>query len=592
LATHTDELEEPNDTRADRWRHSTPILASFILTMGPRPSIRAPTTASISNAYKVPSATCSLVKSLSRLPRSSLIDLALKWLDDENQATCAPYLACNRNLEEEAEEDYLHTPAESIEELRNLYQAFKTEPGTKRDIVDRILDGDWRRGISLQQLAMVDFQHLQDNEASLRWTALKLVPISAASKEAAPEHLKRPRNAQDSEPFPCMHPSAFIRALQHEISPIVKAHYYLHRLPVPHSLTILRLHVADTPYANPTSSTQSHFTDSARTLYIAFPDSCPYIYVALSGSGGGGAGNNKGAAVSRVDTTALKRTVLEAVPKALSRPQQRYALEATALTAKNLSTMCTLRGNGRSGASQGAYSIFADGSAEGGPAEVVRSSFESKVSAIDEIDEEVEPQGNKGQATLGRKRRALGERDPNLPTETVEDRKQTKKRKMEVARRFGTTGLPDAKYRAPIDRLHIKLEADLDRPQDEDLDTTSEVDTNARTQSSTTSRAKRKKGTVLDTFNPQKNRSELQPQAPTNYLAQYRSSPQSATTQTPRAPITLTFHGTDVFAGIRTLAEMGFVDLARMPAWMTGEEGVSTATICDGAVVEGRGGGA
>jgi hypothetical protein len=111
------------------------------------------------------------------------------------------------------------------------------------------------------------------------------------------------------------------------------------------------------------------------------------------------------------------------VPKALSRPQQRYALEATALTAKNLSTMCTLRGNGRSGASQGAYSIFADGSAEGGPAEVVRSSFESKVSAIDEIDEEVEPQGNKGQATPSRKRRVLGERDPNLPTETVEDRK-------------------------------------------------------------------------------------------------------------------------------------------------------------------------
>jgi central kinetochore subunit Mis15/CHL4 len=560
--------------------------------MASRPSIRAPTTASISNAYKVPSATCSLVKSLSRLPRGSLINLALKWLDDENQATCAPYLACNRNLEEEAEEDYLHTPAESVEELRNLYRAFKTKPGTKRDIIDRILDGDWRRGISLQQLAMVDFQHLLDNEASLRWTALKLVPISTASKEVAPEHLKRPRNAQDSEPFPRMHPSAFIRALQHEISPLVKAHYYLHRLPAPHNLTILRLYVADTPYANPTSSTQSHFTDSARTLYIAFPDSCPYIYVALSGSGGGGAGNNKGAALSKVDVAALKRTVLEAVPKALSRPQQRYALEATALTAKNLGTMCTLRGNGRSGASQGAYSIFADGSAEGGPAEVVRSSFESKVSAIDDIDEEVEPQGNKGQAALSRKRKALGERDPNLPTETAEGQKQTKKRKMEVARRFGATGLPDVKYRAPIDRLHIKLEADPDRPQDENLDTTSEVDTNAQAQSSTTSRAKRKKGTVLDTFNPQRNGSGPQPQAPTSYLAQYSSSPQSAATRTPRAPITLTFHGTDVFVGIRTLAEMGFVDLARMPAWMTGEEGISTATICDGVVVEGRGGGA
>jgi central kinetochore subunit Mis15/CHL4 len=587
-----DELEEPNDSQANRWCHSIAILTSLNPIMAPRTSTRAPTTASISNAYKVPSATRSLVKSLSRLPRGSLIDLALKWLDDENQVTCAPYLACNRNLEEEAEEDYLHTPAESVEELRNLYRAFKTEPGTKRDIVDRILDGDWRRGISLQQLAMVDFQHLQDNEASLRWTALKLVPLSAASKETALEHFKQQRNAQGFEPFPRMHPSAFIRALQHEISPLVKAHYYLHRLPAPHNLTILRLHVADTPYANPTSSTQSHFTDSARTLYITFPDSCPYIYVALSGSGGGGAGKSKGTAVPKVDITALKRTVLEAVPKALSRPQQRYALEATALTAKNFSTMCTLRGNGRSGASQGAYSIFADGSAEGGPVEVVRSSFESKVSAKDEIDAEGELQGNKGQAVLSRKRKALGERNPNLPTETAEDRKQAKKRKMEVARRFGTTGIPDAKHRAPIDRLHIKLEAGLDRPQDEDLDTTSEVDANVRAQSSTTNRAKRKKGTVLDTFNPQRNGSRPQPQVPTSYLAQYSSPPESAATQTPKASITLTFHGTDVFAGIRTLAEMGFVDLARMPAWMTGEEGVSTATIRDGVVVEGRGGGA
>jgi central kinetochore subunit Mis15/CHL4 len=561
--------------------------------MAPRTAIRAPTTASISNAYKVPSTTSSLVKLLSRLPRDSLIDLALKWLNDENQATCAPYLACNRNLEEEAEEDYLHTPAGSVEELRNLYQAFKAEPGSKRDIVDRILDGDWRRGISLQQLAMVDFQHLQDNETSLRWTALKLVPISVAPKETASGHRKRPSNAQGSERFPHMHPSAFIRALQHEISPLVKAHYYLHRLAPPHNLTVLRLHVADTPYANPTSSTQSHFTDSARTLYIAFPDSCPYIYVALSGSGGGGVGNHRGAAISKADITALKRTVLEAVPKALSRPQQRYALEATALTAKNLSTMCTLRGNGRSGASQGVYSIFADGCAEGGPVEVVRSSFESNVSAHDEIDEEAGLHGDKERAAPSRKRKALGERDPNLPTQTAEDRTHTKKkRRMEVARRFGTTGRPDAKHRAPIDRLLIKLEAVLERPQDEDLDTPSGVDTSTWAPPPTTGRAKRKKGTVLDIFSLQENGSRPQPQAPTNYLAQYSSSAQSGATQTPRAPITLTFHGTDVFAGTRTLAEMGFVDLSRMPAWMTGEEGVSTATVRDGVVVEGKGGGA
>jgi central kinetochore subunit Mis15/CHL4 len=559
--------------------------------MAPRPTIRAPTTSSIPSANKIPSTTRSLVKSLSRLSRASLVELALEWLQEHNQPACAPYLACNRDLEEEAEEDYLHTPAESIEELQTLYQTFKTEPGTKRDIVDRVLDGDWRRGISLQQLAMIDFQHLQDHEASLRWTALKLVPLGAAATENPSEPLKRPRNPSATEPFPRMHPSAFIQALKHEISPLVKAHYYLHRLPEPHNLTILRLCVSDTPYANPTSSYLSYFTDSSRTLYIAFPDSCPYVYVALSGSGGGG-GNNKGAALPRVDTTALKRTVLEAVPKALSRPHQRYALEATALTAKNLSTMCTLRGNRSSGASQGAYSIFADAIAEEGPLEVVRRSSESNISAQDEENEDIEVGESDVSLQQSRKRKVLGERNLNVPTDTVEDRKRVKKRKIEVARRFGMTGLPDSKHRAPIDRLHIKLETDLVSPEDAGLDTRSNADANAPSEPITANAAKkRKKGSVLDAFDPQKNRPKSQSQAPSSYLVQYNSNAQS-TNHTPTAALTLTYHGTDVFAGIRTLAEMGFVDLDKMPAWMTGEEGVSTGTVRNGIVIDGRGGGA
>jgi central kinetochore subunit Mis15/CHL4 len=560
--------------------------------MAPRPSIRAPTTSSISHAYKIPSTTRSLIKSLSRLSRDSLIELALEWLEQNNQPTCAPYLACNRDLEEEAEEDYLHTPAESIEELRNLYQTFKTEPGPKRDIVDRILDGDWRRGISLQQLAMIDFQHLQHHEASLRWTALKIVPLSAASEEKWTNPLKRQAKPTATEPFPRMHPSAFIQALKHEISPLVKAHYYLHRLPAPHKLTVLRLHVADTPYANPISSTQAHFTDSARTLYIAFPDSCPYIYVALSGSSGSGGGSNNGAAVPKVDVTALKRTVLEAVPKALSRPQQRYALEATALTAKNLSTMCTLRGNRRSGASQGAFSIFVDSSAETGPLNVVKPSFENKISSSEEQDKDLRVPESTCAFNGSKKRKVLRERGSNTPGKTAGEQKQVKKQKIDVARRFGTTGQPDSKHRAPIDRLHIKLEADLPSPENEGIDTRPSADAALPAEQATANASKKtKKASVLDTFDPQKNGSNHQSQASSSYLAQYALNAQS-TGQTPAAALTLTFHGTDVFAGIRTLAEMGFVDLDKMPAWMTGEDGVSTATVRNGVVVDGRGGGA
>lgn len=560
--------------------------------MAPRPSIRAPTTASIPHAYKIPSTTRSLIKVLSRLSRDSLIALALEWLETNNQPACAPYLAGNRDLEEEAEEDYLHTPAESIEELRTLYQAFKTEPGTKRDIVDRILDGDWRRGISLQQLAMIDFQHLQDHEASLRWTALKLVPLNAASGGEGTEALKRQAKPPATESFPRMHPSAFLQALKHEISPLVKAHYYLHRLPAPHNLIILRLHVADTPYANPASSAQAHFMDAARILYIAFPDSCPYVYVALSGSSGGGGGSKNGAAVPKVDITLLKRTVLEAVPKALSRPQQRYALEATALTAKSLTTMCTLRGNGGSGACQGSYSIFADASAEAGPLHVVKPSFESKISGADEYVEDSKVPESSGALNRNRKRKVLGERDSNMQAGTAKDQKEFKKRKIEVARRFGTTGLSDAKQRAPIDRLHIKLQADIPSPEDEATDARSDADANAPAEQPSTDRTrKRKKASVLDVFDPQRNRSSPESQAPPSYLAQHRPNAHSPN-PSPNAGVTLTFQGTDVFAGIRTLAELGFVDLNKMPAWMTGEEGVSTATVTNGVVVDGRGGGA
>ena len=557
--------------------------------MAPCTAVRAPTTASIPPSYKVPSTTRSLVKSLSRLSRSSLIDLALLWLERQNQPACAPYLTVNRDAEEEAEEDYLHTPADTIEKLRDIYSEFRNAPGTKRDIIDRILDGDWRRGITLQQLAMADFQHLQDQPASLKWTALKLVPLTSASREA-PNPLKPQRKQQTQDPFPRMHPSAFLQALQHQISPLVKAQYNLHRMPSPHNLTILRIYVADTPYATPPSNTQAHFTDSARTMYLAFPDSCPYIYVAVSGSAGGG-GNSKTSAMPKVDITALKRAVVESVPKALSRPQQRYALETTALTAKNLSTMCVLRGNGRGGASQGAYSIFADAKIDGGPLDVVRTDSVENVVTRDEVDTDVGP----GNAVSGsRKRKILGEKDSNIVSKTAEEQSQTKRRKLDVAKRFGTTGLPDAELRAPIDRLHIRLEADLHSHETviaraQSITGASPAPEIQSTATANTRTSRSQRPALLDTFNPSKNQSQ---QPPSSYLAANSTSSEAAETQS-SAPLTLTFAGIDVFAGIRKLADMGFVDLEEMPAWMTGEEGVSTALVTkSGEVVGGMGGGA
>ena len=49
----------------------------------------------------------------------------------------------------------------------------------------------------------------------------------------------------------------------------------------------------------------------------------------------------------------------------------------------------------------------------------------------------------------------------------------------------------------------------------------------------------------------------------------------------------LTFQGTHVFAGLRKLAELGIVDAARMPSWMTGEMGVSFGVVRKGEMVGG-----
>ena len=549
--------------------------------MGIQSRVRVPTLTSISSAEKTPSTARPLIKTLSRLSRPSLIRLALKWLEPENQPLCAPYLASNRDIEEETEEDYLYTPAENIEDLRKIYEGLKDQSDSKRDVIDRILDGDWRRGISLHQLAMVDFQHLGDNETSMRWSALRLVPLEGSGDDDYGS-LKEKRRIS-APAFPRLHSSTFMQALQREISPLVKAHYYLHHLTLNDApLTVLRLYVADTPYDAP-SATQSFFTDGARAIFIAFPDSCPYIYVALNGLGGS---TNKHSGPTS-DAAALKRTVLEAVPKALSKPQQRYALETTAMTARSLKTAYALRGNGKGGASGGAYTIFVDAKPDDSPLTVSQAPFAGKLLGLEENSHsgDVRPGDNAPQCDVsyGRKRKALADRDSNV--QTIQDDRGMKKRRTEAARLFGATGLKDSEHKAPIDRLQIRLDEYFlcrgSEGRHSDLDaSTAHREDNSSIPSATTSKLKR--SSLLDRWNPHYTKD------PSSLCTAHNTSTISAQS---RSPVTLTFHGTDIFAGLRKLAEKGMLDMEKLPPWMTGEENVSNGLVRDGVMISGKGGG-
>ncbi|CAG8149331.1 unnamed protein product [Penicillium salamii] len=450
--------------------------------MARQKSVRAPTTASLPNNFRIPSSTPSLTKTLSKLSRQALLDLAFFWLDDQNISSFPPFLQQD-DIEGRDDETLPYPAAETIEEVRQAYKDLQDRKGGKREVLERILEGDWRNGITLRQLAMADLRYMDDHPASLRWTALELSRIG-----------KQPQSPDWSSSVPRIQAATFVQALQHEISPLVKAHYHLARsttLP----LTFLRIFVVDSPYQLPAQSAEV-FADSSRVIYVAFPDSCPFIYTSITTSASKTAPSTSSVAT---DTRTLQRLVRDAIPKALSRPQARFTLNATSLAAKNLPTLLALRGPGRSTASNGAFSIFADAALEGSP-------LDPRPSNTVTPEEHIGLDSGKGDSDRESSKRKLAESVALSPI--------SKKRHMAIQSRFGTGS---ALAPAPLDRLDIRL---LDRPGRDDEDALPAV--------------------------------------------------------------SLTFSGSNVIGGLRKLAELGVVDPECIPSWMTGEEGVSVATVRDG----------
>ncbi|OQE36144.1 hypothetical protein PENCOP_c012G00189 [Penicillium coprophilum] len=467
-------------------------------------TVRAPTTASLPNNLRIPSSTPSLTKSLGKLSRQALLDLALTWLDDHNITSFPPYLQADEADSPDNDEALPYPAGETIEEVRRVYEDMQDRKGAKREVLERILEGDWRHGITLRQLAMADLRYMDDHPASLRWTALELSPVGENCKNS-----KRLPSDDWSSSVPRMQAATFVQGLQREISPLVKAHYHLaHSATLP--LTFLRIFVVDSPYQSP-KQTVEIFTDSSRVIYIAFPDSCPYVYTSIAAS----TGPKSAPLTSSVatDTRTLQRLVRDSIPKALSRPQQRFSLQATSLAAKNLPTLLALRGPGRSTASNGAFSIFADAAIEGSPLDPRPS---NTVSSEEHIQASYCGPAEGKESTNGS---AIKRRSGVSDTGPLSS--GSKKRRLAIQSRFGT--LESSLAPAPLDRLDIRL---LDKP---------------------------------------------------GFSGEDDGDFHDSTSTLPA--VSLTFSGSDVIGGIRKLAELGIVNPERMPSWMTGEEGISVATV-------------
>ncbi|ODH21876.1 hypothetical protein ACO22_05597 [Paracoccidioides brasiliensis] len=522
--------------------------------------VRAPTAASLHDSLLIPSTTLSLVKTLGRLSRSSLLDLVLQWLHDKNVKSFPPYLGPHSvaNFQVHEEEFNTYPPANSVEELRGIYEDLRDRKGGKREVIDRILEGDWRHGISLRQLAMVDMQYIEDHPVGQRWTALQLVPLNAESPQSIP-------GGDISKSLPRFHASIFLRSIQREISPLVKAHYHLYRsktLP----LTFVRIFVIDSPYQRPRQSPYV-FTDSSRIIYLAFPDSTPYIYSSHLSYSSLADTKTTSATLSNTlttDTRTLRRFVKDAIPNALSRPQQRYNLKPTSLTSKSLHTLLSLRGPGRTNAANGAFTVFADAVVEGCPLDprlpqsLAPGNYDSVQGYAESRKENIPfPQLGKLDNTHTP---SVKKKTPFQESSTTDPEAEqiAKKRKLAVNSRFGTAG---------NQQMTILPFPPITSP-------TSPPKPNSEPQIPTS----------VPVPVPALDRLEIHlqdPPVPSNSHDEddEGDDEEDGGIEDKPSTLSLTFSGSNVIAGLRQLAELHVVDPARMPSWMTGEEAVSVAVV-------------
>lgn len=499
--------------------------------MAPNSRTTVPDYKNIPHSHRLPVTHREVQRTFNKLSRHSLISLAHQWLAKKNRDFCRPYLLGDRD-EEEDEEDEQYTPAQSYEELQELYKELAARKGGKREVQDRILEGDWRTGISMFQLATAEIQYLLDHPNSLRWTAKRLARIPNVKSAVLDMEV-----TNDSEHLPRFQAQTFMANLSRELTPLMKAHYLLTKIKTL-PMTILRVYIHDSPYSTEASlAAESGSSDSARAVFFIWPNGSPFVYSSIA--------NHLGQAIGD-DGKHLRDIVQQAIPKAFSRPTARYQLASTNFTTKSLDALLTYRGPGKSNAAAGGWSIFQDHSFSQNALDFITSQ---------RGDGHERPTGDKDASNTtsklgpGRPKRALGD------TESPEA-----KRRREVAEgRFGTSAQPNDGH--GLERFEVRIDDPFpsvleNESQEADGDTS---DLNAQP----ASRNRRGRPSLLD-----RSLEEIE-------------EIEGGDAWVP--DVRVVFQGNHVFAGVRQLVEQGVVDGERMPGWMTGEAGVTI-----GAVKEGR----
>lgn len=582
----------------------------------------------LAHTLRLPSQSATVRKTLGRLNYQSLVSLALDWLSDDNIRYCEPVTVesretrrrdnairrkrkfgsldgaagldgdgdgdvdddtfVDRSSDDVLEEDVApYDTAVNVDEVRDVYVVLgaRAGGGGKKEVLDRILEGDWRDGLSLYQLAMAETRFVMENSQSVRWHGMQFERIVRESggsvrggraerndgdndgdgdddggetaSTASSGHLTSTRTTRltdhrhDSARVSGLslniatRTSSFLATLHQRLSALVRAHYYVIWHPHDRPVSVLRLHLRDSPYATERAARDSRAVTnpkggnrpggggggasgdhSWKTVFFVFPDDTPYVYVGTLSTG------FIGSSSSATAGNPLMKLLVDAIPAALSRPHARLQLRPTSLSCRSLDMMLKIRGPGRGGTGHagGVWSqlvpddLSADGVERGGYVGPTNGHFEP---ALEWRRREVEPLG-----VVEAERRT----GPFLTTalsggsERIEsDReKAEKKRWMDGAKaRFGHAR--PTLDGVGIDQFDVCIQDSLDR------------------------------------------------------RVHHRAGEGSGTDMACPS-VSLSFRGSDVFGGVRTLVEMGVVDAKTMPGWMTGVGCVSRGTVRDGSL--------
>ncbi|KAF4125832.1 central kinetochore subunit Mis15/CHL4 [Geosmithia morbida] len=507
------------------------------------PRISVPTKARLPSTLRVDASNPAVIKCMTRLSRDALISLALDWLDDTAVQNAIPYLRRpGEDGEDDDDMDDLYPASRTVEELRQTYEDMRQQRGSKRDVVSRMLEGDWRHGMTLYQLAMADLAYFDEHPTSQRWSAYRILPLQQPNG--------RHGNADDLDPddpqvlgidrqslkIPRFHPATFLQTLQEQVLPDVKAHYHFYR-PESFPVLLLRIFVVDSPYSTDLalssidqSGSVANF-ETSRTIYLAFPDGSPSLYISKSHSTG---------PVALGDSRSLQSLVVDGVPKALSRPRERFTLKSTSLSSRNLWALLDKKGPGKTNAAGGGWSIYANDKTKKSPLDSIPSAPPLLLAS------------REGSSSAAQQRR----KGPG--------QRERKRARLIAEARFGDSArVSDDKG---VEKVEVVLQDPY--PTQDDMGGSDDDDDDNEGMPGAGNRRKSKVDATIQEANQDLDDDD----AAADESSQWSPA------------VKLTFNGPHVFAGIRQLIEAGIIDGQRMPGWMTGEEGVTTGVVRNGRI--------